>query len=117
MSVSKIVSYTLCSSLESAGCTEALNMALPNRLFRDKTLIRQSHRGVQCCSGNYVDFLKITSSQSNLTQNESLYENALAEHMDVITKPGFIPRKCFQNHHEAKETIKRIAVTFDQQLP
>lgn len=43
----KIIGYSLYASLESVGCIEALNMALLNRLFKDKNLIHHSDRGVQ----------------------------------------------------------------------
>ena len=43
----KIIGYSLYPSLESVGCIEALNMALLNRLFKDRNLIHHSDRGVQ----------------------------------------------------------------------
>jgi transposase InsO family protein len=43
----KIVGYCLYASLGSAGCIEALAMALANRRFADRPLIHHSDRGVQ----------------------------------------------------------------------
>ena len=47
----KIIGYSLHHSLESAGCINALNIALSNRMFPERSLIHHSDRGVQYCSG------------------------------------------------------------------
>ena len=113
----KIVGYCLHPTLESAGCIEALNMALLNRVFPKRTLIHHSDRGVQYCSGNYVDILMSHNIEISMTQNGSPYENALAERMNGIIKSEFIPRRCFQGHNEARKAIDRIVTTYNQQRP
>ncbi len=113
----KIVGHCLYPSLGSAGCIEALNMALSNRLFLERTLVHHSDRGVQYCSGNYVDILMQNNVAISMTQNGSPYENALAERMNGIIKSEFIPRRCYQNHNEAKIAIDRIIGIYNQQRP
>jgi putative transposase len=52
-----------------------------------------------------------------MTQNGSPYENALAGRMNGIIKSEFIPRRCHQDHPEAKRAIDKIIVTYNQQQP
>ncbi len=113
----KIVGYCLHPTLESAGCREALNMALSNRLFPDRSLIHHSDRGVQYCSGNYVDILMSNGVGISMTQNGSPYENALAERMNGIIKSEFIPRRLFRTHDEAKKAIDNIVAAYNGQRP
>ncbi|CAF1163355.1 unnamed protein product [Didymodactylos carnosus] len=113
----KIVGHCLYPSLASVGCIEALNMALSNRLFLERTLVHHSDRGVQYCSGNYVEILMTNNVAISMTQNGSPYENALAERMNGIIKSEFIPRRRYQNHNEAKKAIDRIISTYNQQRP
>lgn len=113
----KIVGYCLYASLESAGCIEALAMALSNRIFADRSLIHHSDRGVQYCSGSYVDILMDNRIAISMTQNGSPYENALAERMNGIIKSEFIPRKLYRNHVEAKKAIDSIITAYNSQRP
>lgn len=92
-------------------------MALASRLFPDKTLIHHSDRGVQYCSGNYIEMLVNNNIAISMTQNGSPYENALAERMNGVIKSEFFPKRCFQNHIEAKKAIDNIIVTYNQLRP
>lgn len=113
----KIIGYCLHPTLESAGCIEALNMALSNRMYIDRTLIHHSDRGVQYCSSSYVDILVDNNVGISMTQNGSPYENALAERMNGIIKSEFIPRKLFRNYDEARKAMDRIITTYNGQRP
>lgn len=113
----KIIGYCLHPSLESAGCIAALNMALSNRMYPERSLIHHSDRGVQYCSGNYVDILMANNIGISMTQNGSPYENALAERMNGIIKSEFFPRRSFNNHNEAKKAIDKIICIYNQQRP
>ena len=113
----KIVGYCLHASLESAGCIEALTMALANRRFARRPLIHHSDRGVQYCSSSYVDILMGNSIAISMTQNGSPYENALAERMNGIIKSEFIPRRLFRNHAEARQAIDNIISAYNNQRP
>lgn len=113
----KIVGYCLYPTLESAGCIEALNMALSNRVFSDRPLIHHPDRGVQYCSGAYVDILTENLVAISMTQNGSPYENALAERMNGIIKSEFIPKKLFRTHDEAKKAITGIITAYNGHRP
>ncbi len=113
----KIVGHTLHPSLESKGCLEALAIALEARMDEDSPLIHHSDRGVQYCSGAYVDVLLSRKISISMTQNGSPYENALAERMNGIIKSEFFPRRCYQNHKEAKKAIAQIVNTYNTKRP
>ena len=53
----------------------------------------------------------------SMTQSGSPYENALAERVNGIIKNEFFPKKVYQNYKEAKKTIARIILTYNQRRP
>jgi putative transposase len=112
-----ILGYSLHPTLESAGCIEALRMALSNRIYPKRALIHHSDRGVQYCSENYVDILLAYNISISMTQNSSPYENALAERMNGIIKSEFLLGGNFQNHNEARKAVERIVATYNKLRP
>ena len=113
----KIVGYSLHPNLESVGCIDALNMALESRYYNNNHLIHHSDRGVQYCSGAYVDILMSCGISISMTQNGNPYDNALAERMNGIIKSEFFPRRCYQNHKEAKKAIEKIITVYNSKIP
>ena len=114
----KIVGYAVNPTLEAKGCIEALEMALNGRRNRTPfTLIHHSDRGIQYCSFEYVDMLMNADIAISMTQSGSPYENALAERVNGIIKNEFFPKKVYQNYKEAKKTIARIILTYNQRRP
>jgi len=53
----------------------------------------------------------------SMTQSGSPYENALAERVNGTIKNEFFPKKVYQNHKEAKKTIARIILTYNERRP
>ncbi len=84
----KIIGYCFRRDLQAQGCTEALKMALNNRLYGD-SLIHHSDRGSQYCSKEYVDILLENKIAISMTENGDPYENALAERVNGILKTEF----------------------------
>jgi len=114
----KIVGYAVNPTLEAKGCIEALEMVLNGRRNRTPfTLIHHSDRGIQYCSFEYVDMLMNADIAISMTQSGSPYENALAERVNGIIKNEFFPKKVYQNYKEAKKTIARIILTYNQRRP
>jgi putative transposase len=74
----KIVGHCLYPTLEAIGCIGALEMAIQSR-NKDCKLMHHSDRGIQYCSYNYVELLKMNLITISMTQSGSPYENALAE--------------------------------------
>ena len=53
----------------------------------------------------------------SMTQRGSPYENALAERVNGIIKNEFFPKEVYQNHKEAKKTISRIILIYNEKRP
>lgn len=114
----KIMGYALYETLEAAGPTEALLMAINERQeISAFILIHHSDRGVQYCSSEYVNILLKEKIAISMTQSGSPYENALAERVNGTIKNDFFPKKVYQNHKEAKKAISKIIETYNQKRP
>ncbi len=53
----------------------------------------------------------------SMTQSGSPYENALAESVNGIIKNEFYPKKVCQNHKEAKKSITKTILTYNERRP
>jgi putative transposase len=84
----KIIGYAFRTDITAAGCVEALQMALKNRMYANK-LIHHSDRGSQYCSKEYVKILVDNNIAISMTENGDPYENAIAERVNGIIKTEF----------------------------
>jgi putative transposase len=81
----KIMGYAVSRSLSIEGSVRALKMAL-RRTKNPKLLIHHSDRGIQYCSKGYTDMLKEQGVRISMTEENHVYENALAERVNGILK-------------------------------
>lgn len=101
----KIVGYNLRKDLSGEGCVRALQMALAVRATPWKPLIHHSDRGVQYCSGNYVQNLIENDIAISMTENGDPYENALAERVNGILKTEF---NLYSSQSGFEETCRHV---------
>ena len=80
----KIVGYALSLSLNIEGALAALAMALQPDPGGSR--IHHSDRGIQYCSHDYVDLLEKNNVQISMTEENHVYENAMAERVNGILK-------------------------------
>lgn len=113
----KIMGYELNSDLSVEGPVKALNMALKNRKYPNKKLIHHSDRGLQYCSGEYIERLKSNEIEISMTQNGDPYENAVAERINGILKYEFLLVDGFRDHLQALSTIKDSIEIYNQERP
>jgi transposase InsO family protein len=85
----KIVGWSFHKTLEAKGPVAALEMALKTRGQLDQSLIHHSDRGVQYCSGAYVDQLRQATITISMTESGDPNENALAERVFRTLKEDF----------------------------
>ena len=85
----KIVGWSFHKTLEAKGPVAALEMALLARGHPDQPLIHHSDRGVQYCSGAYVNRLRKANVTISMTESGDPNENALAERVFRTLKEDF----------------------------
>ena len=73
----KIVGYNVSNSLAMQGSINALEMALKNRIYKDRDLIHHSDRGLQYCSNEYQKVLAENNIRSSMTEKYDPYENGV----------------------------------------
>jgi putative transposase len=110
----KIIGYDLSSSLSIDGSIRALKMAL--RLGKNLGgLIHHSDRGVQYCSKAYIDILNNHGVKISMTEQDHVYENALAERVNGILKDEFCLGDTLQSKDVAKELVRESVKIYNRQ--
>ena len=85
----RIMGYNVSNSLNVKGSLLALEMALKNRVYKNKPIIHHSDRGLQYCSNEYQKLLDKNNIQPSMTEQYDPYENAIAERINGILKQEF----------------------------
>lgn len=85
----RLCGWSFHKTLEAKGPVAALEMALKTRVQVDQPLIHHSDRGVQYCSGAYVDRLRQAKITISMTESGDPNENALAERVFRTLKEDF----------------------------
>jgi transposase InsO family protein len=112
----KIVGYNLSRSLSIEGSLAALKMALGQSA--DLTgLIHHSDRGVQYCSYEYTKLLKKNKMRISMTEQNHVYENALAERVNGILKEEFLLGETLQNYEVAQKMVKQAVHIYNYERP
>ena len=113
----KIVGWALDASLQAAGPITALKMALKTNKGRlDAALIHHSDRGVQYCSGAYLDRLRQAKITISMTESGDPNENALAERVFRTLKEEF-DLWGFPTFSMAETAIKQAIVAYNSLRP
>jgi len=110
----KIVGYSLSKSLSIEGSLRALKMAL-KQVSDPSKLTHHSDRGIQYCSKGYTDLLKSNSVQISMTEENHVYENALAERINGILKDEFMLGEKLQSYKVAKKMVREAIGTYNKE--
>ena len=110
----KIVGYDLSRSLAAEGAQRALKMALTNVAEPDK-LIHHSDRGIQYCSYAYTDLLNDQDVQISMTEENHVYENAVAERVNGILKGEYMLDEKLRSFKIAKELVKETITIYNNE--
>ena len=108
----KIVGYCLSRSLSVEGSIKALKMALRGK---KKGLIHHSDRGVQYCCNEYVDMLEKHGAKISMTEDNHVYENALAERVNGILKEEFMLGQELPSYEAAKKLVKEAIEIYNNE--
>lgn len=100
----KIMGYNVSDSMGTSETIKTLKMAIQERRYPDKKLIHHSDRGLQYCSGEYVNMAESNGIKMSMTEQSDPYENALAERMNRTIKEEF----CLDNTLKTKLQVYNI---------
>lgn len=109
----KIVGWNLSRSLAIEGCQRALRMALRG-LKNTQTLIHHSDRGIQYCSNGYIDILNQYQIQISMTEENHVYENAIAERVNGILKTEFLLGEKLQSFQIAQKLVSQAIKIYNE---
>lgn len=112
----KIIGHKVSADLSSAHTIEALKQALKSRIYSGQ-LIHHSDRGLQYCSGGYVQLLTKNGIQISMTQSGSPYDNAIAERINGILKDEFGLDDTFKNLKEAENQTRQAIRLYNEMRP
>jgi transposase InsO family protein len=110
----KIVGYAISKSLSIEGSVEALQMAL-GRTKNPKGLIHHSDRGIQYCSKGYTDVLKKKGVEISMTEENHVYENALAERVNGILKEELQLGERLISHKVGKKLVAEAVKIYNEE--
>ncbi|MFQ5753575.1 MAG: IS3 family transposase [bacterium] len=110
----KIVGWDLSQSLAIEGCQRALKMALAG-VPEPQKLTHHSDRGIQFCSHGYIDILNHHEIQISMTEENHVYENAIAERVNGIFKDEFMLGETLRSFQIAKELVKQSIEIYNKE--
>jgi putative transposase len=112
----KIVGYCLSQSLGIDGCLTALKMALTG-IAHPENLIHHSDRGIQYCSQAYVELLTKNNIKISMTEQNHVYENAVAERINGILKTEFLLGETLTSFEIAQQLVAEAIQTYNKERP
>ncbi len=112
----KIIGYDLSNSLSTDGSLRALKMAL-RQTKEPSELIHHSDRGIQYCCQDYIKILQKNKVRISMTEQDHVYENALAERVNGILKDEFCLGETLQSKEIARTLVKESVKIYNQNRP
>lgn len=85
----RIMGHYFSRNLKAEGGIKALRKAIKN-LADPRGTIHHSDRGLQYCCGKYTSLLEKNKMRVSMTEEDHVYENALAERVNGILKQEFL---------------------------
>lgn len=110
----KIVGYELSKSLSIEGSLKAAKMAIQG-VSEPEKLIHHSDRGIQYCSKGYVELLQKRGIRISMTEEDHVYENAMAERVNGILKEELLLGGKFLSYNIAKQTVKEAVKIYNEE--
>ncbi len=109
----KIVGHRLSRDLTIEGNMASLRMAVKDK--NDKELIHHSDRGLQYCSKSYVKYLKEHGCRISMTEEDHVYENAVAERVNGILKEEFMLGDKLASHEVARKMVEEAIEIYNRE--
>lgn len=113
----KIVGWALAQTLETRWSLDALAMAIKGAGEPLAGLIHHSDRGVQYCSGDYVNALKKEGIEISMAEAGNPYENAIAERVNGILKDEFLLDRTMEDAETARRAVRQAVGAYNTLRP
>lgn len=110
----KIVGWNVSKTLAVEGCQKGLNMALAGISNADG-VIHHSDRGFQFCSPRYTRILEKHNVRISMTEEDHVYENAVAERINGILKTEFLLGEQLRSLDHACRLAAESIKTYNEQ--
>ena len=111
----KIMGYNLSLDLGAESVSEAVKMAIKNRIYKHP-VVHHSDRGLQYCSELYQNILKRNNTIPSMTDGYDCYQNALAERMNGIIKNEFLITE-LKDEKQANTAVRESIRTYNNLRP
>jgi transposase-like protein len=79
--------------------------------------VKNSDRGIQYCSKDYVALLKKEKMMISMTEENHCYENSMAERVNGILKDEFLLDEQFKDTPTARRATKQAIETYNTRRP
>jgi len=112
----KIVGWSLRNDLRHEGAIDALQCALKME-NPDGDLILHSDRGIQYCCPGYTKFAESKGIRLSMTEEDHVYENALAERVNGILKQEFGLGEVFKSGKDVEKQIAESVFLYNTVRP
>lgn len=112
-----IVGYDLSKSLAVEGSIRAYKQALKQRVNREIKTIHHSDRGIQYSCHDYINLSKQHGIETSMTEENHVYENAMAERVNGILKTEFGLNKRLKSFTVAKQMVEQSIALYNNYRP
>lgn len=110
----KIVGYDYSQSLVAEGSIRALKKAI-RQAGRTEGIIHHSDRGIQYCCKKYMELINKNKMQISMTEENHVYENAMAERVNGILKNEFYLGDRLISHKIAERLVKEAIEIYNKE--
>lgn len=107
----RIIGWAMADHLRAELCTQAMEMALPQRRPR-AGLIHHSDRGVQYACGEYRKMLEEHGTVCSMSRKGDCYDNAVMESFFKTLKSELVYHQEYQTRQEAMRSIFQYIEVF-----
>lgn len=101
----KIMGWSLNYTMKVKDAKKAIGLAHKNRSYKGN-IIHHSDRGIQYCTPEYIKYIKRKQMSPSMTEQDHVYENAIAERLNGILKDEFDIGSGFHTLKEARSIIQ-----------
>jgi transposase InsO family protein len=96
------------------GSLRALEKAIAG-IEHPERLIHHSDRGLQYCSNEYVKLLNSKGIKISMTEENHVYENAMAERVNGILKDEFLLGEILPSYEIAKQMVAEAVKIYNEE--